>query len=221
MSEIDRERERELRHAIVEVGRWMWERNHIAGTDGNISARLDQDHLLTTPSGIAKGRMNTSDLVITDLSGRVMEGNGRPSSELKVHLATYRLRSDVGSVVHAHPRTAVALTLAGVSLAPVVIPETVLTLGIIAAADYETPGTEALVSVMEESLLRHDAIIMDRHGSITLGTDPYHAYNRLESLEHAAQILFMARALGNVEPLPETEVAHLFELAGHTDQNGE
>ena len=217
MSGIDREQEGLLRRALVDVGRWMWDRNLIAGTDGNISVRLGEGHILSTPSGIPKGRMRESDLVVTDLQGAVVEGGGVPSSEIKVHLAAYRLRPDISAVVHAHPRTAVALTLAGVSLAPAIIPETVLTLGIIAAADYETPGTEDLACKMEKSLLRHDAIIMERHGTITLGADPYHAYNRLESLEHAAQILYMARNLGTVEPLPENEVEHLFQIAAHSD----
>lgn len=206
--------ERELREQMVEVGRWMWERGHVAGTDGNLSARLDHGRILATPSGVAKGRMRPEDLVVTDLEGRVLSGRAAPSSELKLHLAAYRVRAGVGAVVHAHPRAAVAHSLAGVSLAQAIIPETVFTLGIIAAARYKTPGSESLAAEVEAMLGDHDAIIMERHGSVTVGVDLEQAFNRLESLEHAAQILYMARNLGHVEPLPRAEVDHLIELAG-------
>ncbi len=209
-------RERELRALMVEVGRWMWQRGHVAGTDGNLSARLPDGRVVATPAGVAKGRLQADDLVVTDLAGRVVSGSGIPSSELKLHLAVYRARPDVGAVVHAHPKAAVAHSLAGVSLAQAIIPETVVTLGTIAAARYATPGSASLASAVEAMIRDHDAIIMERHGSVTVGADLEQAYNRLESLEHAAEILVMARALGQVEPLPTAEVERLVALAGRS-----
>src|SRR6202035_4283260 len=78
----------------------------VAATDGNLSVRLDETHLLVTPTCISKGRMRTSDMVIVDMDGRRLAGKRRVSSEIGMHLLIYRLRPDVQGIVHAHPPTA-------------------------------------------------------------------------------------------------------------------
>jgi L-fuculose-phosphate aldolase len=205
-----------LRQAVVDLGRCMYERGYISGTEGNLSTRLPEGRILITPSGVAKGRLCVDDLVVTDSDGAVLSG-GRPSSEIQVHLAAYRLRPEVGAVIHAHPKAVVAHSLAGVSLEPAVIPETVLILGTIAAAAYEMPGSSSLAAVMEEVLRGHEVIIMERHGTLTLGRDILQAYHRLESLEHTAQTLYMARTLGAVEPLSSEEVERLWALVKRSE----
>jgi len=202
-----------LRLEMVEIGRLMYEHDLIAGTDGNLSFRLSRDRILATPSGIAKGRMKADDLVLTDLSGRKLSGRLPVSSEIKVHLAAYRLRSDIFAVLHAHPPATLALSLAGVEMDPPVIPETVLSLGPVATANYDTPGSSSLAEKMESALLCHDAMIMERHGALVLGRDLFEAYHRMESLEHTAKTLWMARSLGPVKPLPQGELERLQELA--------
>ena len=208
-----RSTERQLRFELVALGRRQRHHGLVAGTDGNLSARLRNGHVLATPSGIAKGTMEADDLVVTDLDGRRVSGTRTPSSELLVHLAAYRLRPEVNAVVHAHPPAAIAHSLAGISLEPVIVPESVLTLGTVAATDYATPGSSELAARMENALRCYDAILMERHGSVTLGADPAEAYHRLESLEHTARILYMARNLGPVAPLPTGEVERLHQLA--------
>ena len=92
---------------IIEVGRLAYERQYISGTEGNISIRLDSERILTTPRGVCKGRLSPSDLVVTNLDGELTAESlnqcHKPSTELKMHLTAYRLRSDVRAIVHAHP----------------------------------------------------------------------------------------------------------------------
>ena len=198
--------------AMLEVGRRLWERSYISGASGNFSVRLDDDHILSTPAGRAKSRLTPEDLVVTDLEGTVVSGRLRPSSELRIHLAAYHLRPDVHAVVHAHPRTVVAHSLASVALVSTALPETVVALGPIPSVPYETPGSPALASMMEEALAEHNAIVMERHGAVTLGRTLLEAYDRMEALEHAAQTLYMARTMGPVEALPEDEIKRLSEM---------
>ncbi len=197
--------------AMIDVGNRLWKREYISGTSGNFSTRLDDTQILATPTGLAKGRLTREDLVVTDLEGTVLSGQLRPSTELKIHLTTYRLRPDVGAIVHAHPKTVVAYSLAGVKLMSTVLPETVAVLGEISLVPYETPGTAALASKMENSLANHNAIVMERHGAITLGRDLAEAYNRMEILEHTAQTLYLAHTLGRVEALSKDEIERLRE----------
>lgn len=200
------------RDQVIECCRRMHERGLISGGEGNVSVRVGRSRVVVTPSGVNKGFLKPADLVVTDLDGRVVKGRGKPSSEVRVHLAAYRVRPEVGAVVHAHPPTAVAFTIAGVGLAQCVVPEAIITLGEVAVAPYVTPTTEALAAEVERLLVDHDVVMMDRHGSVTLGRDVFEAYDRLEALEHTARITFLARALGPLKPLPREEVERLRAL---------
>ncbi len=105
--------EARLRRDLVEVCRRLHERRLIGAGEGNVSCRLGRDRLLVTPSGASKGYLRPADLVVVDLAGEKVRGRGRPSTELLMHLAAYAARPDAGAVVHAHPLTAVAFTVAG------------------------------------------------------------------------------------------------------------
>src|SRR5437867_5420832 len=98
-----RKREFEHRNDIVEVGRRLYQKGFIAAADGNISVRMADDRILTTPSGRNKGRLGPEDLVVTDMQGRKVYGKYEPSSELEMHLVMYHERPEIGAVVHAHP----------------------------------------------------------------------------------------------------------------------
>src|SRR5690242_9993279 len=62
--------ESQLRRSIVEIGNQLHTAGFVAGTEGNISARLDAKKILVTPTGISKREMKPADLVIVDLSGQ-------------------------------------------------------------------------------------------------------------------------------------------------------
>jgi L-fuculose-phosphate aldolase len=205
--------ERALRRKLVEVCHRTYHQGFIAAMDGNVSARLGRDRVLVTPSGFHKGRIREEDLVVTDLAGRKLAGRHRPSSEFLMHELAYAERADVGAVVHAHPPIAVALALAGVSLQSCVLSESCLSLGAIVTAPYATPTTAEVPESLRDLVRRWNAIILMRHGALTLGADLDEAYNRMEIVEHTAKIVHAARAIGPVTPLPEEEVDKLRRLA--------
>src|SRR5215208_4209023 len=110
--------ESSLRGLICHIGRLMHQARYIDGGSGNISARLDSERILATPSGLAKGFLQPDQLIVLDMDGNKIgpgtEANRNlvPTTELLMHLECYRQRPDVFGVVHAHPSTAVALTIA-------------------------------------------------------------------------------------------------------------
>ncbi|NJL94338.1 MAG: class II aldolase/adducin family protein, partial [Anaerolineae bacterium] len=136
------ENEHALRARICQVGRLMHQFQWVDGVSGNISARLDAERLLVTPSGHAKGFMTPNDLLIIDLAGQVLAPLDRPdlkpTSEILMHLEVYHKRPDVGGVVHAHPPNAVALSIAGISVQSYAVPETLLLLGEVPTTPYAT-----------------------------------------------------------------------------------
>ena len=210
--------ERDFRTALVEVCRRMYARGTIVAMDGNVSCRLPNGKFLTTPKGVCKGDLVPEMLVVVDAKGKSVSG-GEPTSELKLHLEVYRQRPDVEAVVHAHPPLATAFSVAGVPLAGCIIPEVVLTLGeTIPVAPYGTPSTEELPDSITELIKGHDAVILDRHGSVTVGKTIWEAYFKLEKLEYAAQVTLASRQLsGRVRTLNQAELTRLYETHGVTE----
>lgn len=190
----------------------MYEQGYIVAADGNASVRLGNDRIAVTPSGVHKGFLKPVDLVIADLDGNALHG-GRPTSEIRMHIEVYRRRPDVGAVLHAHPPHVLALSVAGVSLGKCILPETVFSLGQIEHAGYATPTTDDVPRAIALRIAEHDALILDRHGTLTVGSDLQGAFNRLEQVEHTAKVSHLAHLLGPVAPLPPEEVERIRRLA--------
>ena len=207
-------REEQLRADIVEIGRRLHGRAYVASNDGNISVRLDDERLLTTPRGVSKGFMTPDMLVITDLDGRKVAGGRDPSSELLMHLAVYRNRPEAAAVVHAHPPTATGFAVAGIALDRAVLAEVVTTLGSIPIADYGTPSTQELADAVQEHIKVHDGLLLANHGALTVAGELFAAYYKMETIEHFARISLVARQLGRERLLSREEVLRLQELRG-------
>ena len=200
------------RRQIAEVAREIYGRKLSGASDGNLSVRLGDGRFATTPTGVHKGRMRPEDVVIVDAGGRTL-GPGKPSSELALHLAAYAARPDVHAVIHGHPPMAIAYQLAGGQLSEVLVSEVVFACGIIATAPYSTPTTAQVPDVLTPFLRCYDVILMERHGSVTLGPDLDTALVRLDALEHTALIYCTVKMMGGATPIAPREVDRLFALA--------
>jgi L-fuculose-phosphate aldolase len=206
--------ETELRADIVEVGRRLWERGYVASNDGNLSVRLDERRLITTPAGVSKGFMTADMMVVTDFEGNKLAGDRKASSELKMHLQVYRDRPDANAVVHAHPPTATGFAVAGIPLDRAVLAEVVTTLGSIPIAEYATPSTDELPAACSKYLKAHDGLLLANHGALAIGPDLFTAYFRMETIEHFAKISLVTRTLGREHLLSRQEVQRLQGLRG-------
>jgi L-fuculose-phosphate aldolase len=200
---------RQHRRLICKIGRWMYARGYVVASEGNLSVRLDKHRILVTPSGRCKGRMAPADLLVTDLSGEVLIGTGRPSSEILMHLLYYRTRPEVRAICHAHPPTATGFAAAGRALEEPVLPEVIAGLGKIPLAPYGTPGTWEVCAGLEPLVHDHDAILLENHGVVTCGPDLNTAFQRMETVEQFARVMLTAELLGGPHLLPRTEVQKL------------
>lgn len=196
MVEQDCRYEMDLRREMVRLGRWLYRLGYVPGTSGNLSVRLDFDTLLATPTGVNKHMLRSSDLVIVDLDGRQVAGSRKVTSEIGMHLAIYRHRPDVEAVVHAHPPIATAFACAGRALDEMFCQEAVMTLGSVPLAEYATTGTDEVADSLIPLLPGHDAILMANHGAVSYGLNLLDAFNKMETLEHLAQIRLAMRQLG-------------------------
>jgi L-fuculose-phosphate aldolase len=201
--------ERKHREEIVRYGRTLHEKGFVAAMDGNLSVRLRQDRILVTPTGLSKGSMRPADLVIVDLEGKQVAGRRHVTSEIGMHLMIYRTRADVKAIVHAHPPTATGFAAAGIALTEPLVCEVVMGLGCIPLARYGTPGTAELAQSLEPYVPKYDAILMSNHGVVAYGDTLEHAYMKMETVEHFAQISLVTHMLGRQQPLQEREIEKL------------
>lgn len=201
-----------LKNNIIEASKRAYARGYVASNDGNISVRVDAKRILITPTGVSKGFMKASDLVLVDMSGKVIDGKKKPSSELFMHLQIYKERNDVNSVCHLHPPYATGFSVAGIPLDQNGLSEVIISLGNIPLLPYGTPGTEDFYKPLIPLLHQCDAFLLANHGALAVGTDVFNAYFKMETLEHYAHILFIAKQLGNVNTLNADQVQKLEAL---------
>ena len=204
----------ELKKLFVEIGRRIWVRGFVASNDGNISVRLNEREILTTPTGVSKGFLTPEMIIRCDMNGKMLAGDSRyrPSSEVKMHIDVYRERPDVNAVVHAHPQYATSFAVAGIPLNKCVLPEAIIVIGAVPIAPYGLPSTMEIPDRARPYIKTSDAILLENHGALTLGPDLLNAYHKMETLEHTASIVWKAIQLGNLNVLPAEERDRLMTL---------
>jgi L-fuculose-phosphate aldolase len=203
-----------VKRDLLQVCKRLYERGLVAGSDGNVSVRLDRDHLLATPTGMCKGLVGEGDLVGCDLQGKQLSGTRRLTTEIKIHLAVYTQRDDVCAVVHAHPPFATAFAVAGITPSEKLMPEAYIAVGKVALAPYGTPSTDELAEKIRAAVATHDAVLLANHGAMTFGSDVVGAYHRMEALEQLCKITFIARQLGGAKSLAPEDMAKLDAIRG-------
>jgi len=200
------------REELALFGRMLHDRQYVSGWDGNLSVRLAENRILTTPTGICKALLKPEHMVLVDLRGKKVDGLLQPSSEIQMHLTIYKHRPDVGAVVHAHPCVATGLGCAGMNLSQPICSELIMTLGRIPLAPYATPGTPALSDSLLPFIPDHEAILMQNHGVVAFGRTLSQAYLNMETVEHTARIHLVAKLMGSQKMLDDDQVTHLLEL---------
>lgn len=210
--------ESDARRDMVRVCHKMYEKGFISASEGNVSIRLAPNRILMTPSGVHKGFLEAEQIVMVNTAGKMIQtASGlnrklRPTSELSMHLEAYAQRPDIGAVVHAHPKHAIVLSIADIPIAACLIPEVVVFLGLIPTSDYATPSTNENAYAVRQHIGNHDAMVLRRHGSVTVGKDVMQAFMRLETLEHSAEIAFKLAQLGVNNPLTSDQMGTLIQM---------
>ena len=201
--------EDELRRELVRYGKMLYRLGYMPATAGNLSVRLDQKRILVTPTGVSKYQLRREDLAIVDLDGHQLQGCRKPTSELGMHLAFYRERSDVQAVIHSHPPVATAFACAGRALDEMLCQEAAMTLGPVPLARYATTGTDEVADSLRPFIPAYDAVLLANHGAVTCGVNVFDAFCKMETLEHVAQIRLAAQQLGSFTTLEGEREEHL------------
>ncbi|MCK6504660.1 class II aldolase/adducin family protein [Myxococcota bacterium] len=207
-----------LRRDLVHTSRALHARGWVANHDGNLSARLDDPgepgpRVLCSPTAVSKADVTPESLiVVVEDQGqrRVVEGTRRAFSELSLHLAAFEARPDIRVVLHAHPPTATGFAVAGMPIPHPFMAEPVVSLGpTLPVVPWHRPGDAEGDRAVARALAQADAVLLDRHGVLTVGGSFEQALLRMELVEHLARVALVAQQLGGVRPLPAEDVAAL------------
>jgi L-fuculose-phosphate aldolase len=202
--------------SLVRICHQLAAMGYVVATDGNVSFRRRDGIIVTTRSGVRKESVKERDLVAVAPTGSVDPGQGKPSTEIGMHLFVYRERPDVHAVVHAHPLYATAFAAARLALDQPLLPEVIVTIGRIPLAAYATPSTPEVARSLAPFVHETDAILLTNHGVVTFGTTLEEAFHRMERVEHVARVTFLARMLGGEKPLTKSELKRLRAVSEHS-----
>ena len=219
LSDSECRTEVELRRDLVRFSRLLYRLGFMPGTSGNLSVRLDDWRLLVTPTGVSKFLLRSADMVIVDLEGKQLDGYRKMTSEVSMHLAIYQRRNEVTAVVHSHPPIATAFACVGRRLDEMLCQEAAMTLGVVPLATYATTGTEEVAASLAPFIPDHDAILMANHGAVSCGRSLPEAFQKMEIVEHLANITLAAHQLGAPRTLEHEQIKQLRDAKTRYLQN--
>lgn len=197
---------------LSKAGKRLHEQGLVIGSSGNISARIPStETFLIKPSGVRMGFLKPEELVLVDLQGKKIRGELNVSLETPMHAAIYRARRDVQAVVHTHPPTATAFGIAKTEVLPLQIEMFMLFSNGIPVIPYEAPGSKALAETVQKKIAHCDALILENHGIVTVGSTIEAACDLNEMVEEAAKIQFLVTILAGKDAMNLTELKQKFK----------
>ncbi len=186
---------------LAVICKLLYDRNLVAASDGNISVRLNDRHLLITPSGKNKGFLHPEEMIVIDMDGNVIEGKGKASREYPMHRTIYMERSDVNAVVHTHPVYATAFAMTGQNIPDNYLIESRVALGKVGLAPYAPAGSLQLAENIRPFVKDCNAVLLMNHGAIAYGESLMSAYNKMEVLETVAKTIIVSQKIGTPVPI--------------------
>jgi L-fuculose-phosphate aldolase len=192
--------------AVLAAAKDMLKRGLVEGTAGNISARQEDGTIVITPSSVDYAEMELDDLVVIDIDGTALSAkDGRSaSSEKLLHLACYRAFDDIGSVIHSHPVHATMFAVAHEPIPACIDEFSIFVGGEVRCTDYAASGTLDVGEQAVKALEGRGAALIANHGMVAVGPRPSTVLHITALVERSAQIVWGARALGAVHPLPQS-----------------
>src|SRR5688500_7358439 len=159
--------DRALKEQICEIGRRVYNKGFAAANDGNISIRVGENEVLCSPTMICKGFLTPEDICAVDLDGNQIAGKRKRTSEILLHLAIKRHRSNVTAVVHCPPPHATAFAVAGEPIPQCILPEIEVFMGEVPIAPYETPGAQSCANTVVPFRKGTSTVILRNHGTVS------------------------------------------------------
>lgn len=191
---------------LVMIMQRIYEYGMTTTSGGNLSIRDENGDVWITPSGIDKGSLTRADICCVKPDGTVL-GPHKPSVELPFHLDIYKIRPDLKAILHAHPPTLVAFSVARVLPAENLVPDLAQVCGKVVMADYDVPGSEQLGrNIAKRFAEGYNTVMMENHGCVIGAKDLFSAFMAFETLDFCGRLQIDAQKLGTLHPLTAEQI---------------
>ena len=213
-----------IRQEIIEGGLRLVKEGLVARTWGNISIRVDETHMLITPSGRTYEDLTPDDIVLVNYHTSKHEGTIKPSSEKELHCEIYRTRKNIHAVIHTHQMNASTVAAAHREVPPILDDMAQIIGPTVRVADYALPSTKKITKKTVRALKGRKAALMANHGAVCIGRDLEEAFVVCQVLEKACKAFIEAEFLGGAKGINKFE-AHLMhqiyirKYSGEADKN--
>lgn len=203
---------KDVSERLAKAGRKLYDSGLVRGTSGNISAKIPGTNMfLIKPSGGQMKVLKPEELILVDLQGNKVRGELKVSLETPIHAAIYRARKDVQAVVHTHAPTATAFGIAETAILPLQVEVFMILPNGVPVVPFKHPGSEALAEAVQKKIAKYDAVILENHGIVTVGSTIEDACNLNEVVEEAAKIQLLAMTVGGRDALNLEELKEKFK----------
>jgi L-fuculose-phosphate aldolase len=192
-----------IKQDVIDTARALLHEGLVEGTAGNLSARLPDGNVVMTPSSLDYDVMEVADLVVLDLDGHTIEGDRAPTTEKALHLECLKRHRDIGAVIHSHAMFATMFAVTHQPIPCVIEEFDIYVGGEVPVATYQLTGSDELGQEVARWVGDRGAVLMANHGLLTVGKDIRNAHKVAALVERTAQIVWGARQLGELVPLPE------------------
>jgi len=186
----------------------------VTWTSGNVSGRVPgTDLIVIKPSGVSYDDLVPELMVVTDLEGKVLQGDLAPSSDAESHNVVYQQMPEVGGVVHTHSPYATAWAARAEPIPCVITAMADEFGGEIPLGPFALIGSDAIGKGIVDTLRGHrsPAVIMQNHGVFTIGKDPKAAVKAAVMTEDVARTVHISRQLGEPVPIPQADIDKLYD----------
>ena len=201
-----------LKKQILDGGERLLKEGLVARTWGNISIRVDDTHMLITPSGRPYEELTPDDIVLVNYHTSKHEGTVKPSSEKELHCEIYRTRKEVQAVIHTHQTNASVVAAAHREVPPILDDMTQIIGPTIRVADYALPSTKKITKRTVKALKGRNAALMANHGAVCVGRDLDEAFVVCQVLEKACKAFIEGEFLGGAKGINKFEARLMHQL---------
>lgn len=199
---------------IVDMSLRLYNEQLIIGTWGNLSVRVNyqgKDYYIVTPSGMEYETTTIDDILVVDSEGKIVEGNRRPTSELKMHIKIYESRKEINAIIHTHSTCATACAVVGTGI-PMIVEDMIQHIGgNIKIAKYALPGTDELATNVTDAIEDRKAVLLKNHGALGIGENLLAAYKSCVLMEKSAQIFIYAKHLGHINLISTEDASFMMD----------
>lgn len=201
-----------IKQQVIEAGLRLVHQGLVSRTWGNVSIRVDNYHMLITPSGRKYEDLTPNDIVMVNFMTSEYEGDIKPSSEYKLHAEIYKTRSEINAVIHTHQMNASTCAAARREV-PAILDDLAQIIGpSVRVAPYALPSTKKITKVTIKALKGRMAALMANHGAVCIGRDIDEAFVVCQVLEKGCKAFIEAEFLGGAKGINKFEAILMHQI---------